>query len=79
LAASSPGGSGHGDDKKGCAATDDAFMVTAERCYQLHVHRCLRIGMTEASVLHFEQPDEQRLEDWIDDWLATLLLPGGGS
>lgn len=54
-------------------------MVTAERCYQLHVHRCLRIGMTEASVLHFEQPDEQRLEDWIDDWLATLLLPGGGS
>ena len=62
------------EDREGLRATVDAYLAGAADGSHLDVFDGLGIGITMASVLQFEQPEAQPLEDRIAGWLAARLL-----
>ena len=61
------------EDREGVRAAVGAYLASAEEGSDLAVFSGLGIGITMASVLQFEQPDAEPLEDRIARWLAYRL------
>ena len=61
------------EDREGVRAAVGAYLASAEEGSDLAVFSSLGIGITMASVLQFEQPDAEPLEDRIARWLAYRL------
>ena len=61
------------EDREGVRAAVGAYLASATEGSDLAVFGGLGIGITMASVLQFEQPDAQPLEDRIAGWLARRL------
>lgn len=63
------------EDREGVRAAVDAYLASAPDSSDLAVFSGLGIGITMASVLQFEQPEAEPLEDRIARWLADRLAP----
>ena len=61
------------EDREGVRAAVDAYLASAPEGSDLAVLSGLGIGITMASVLQFEQPEAEPLEDRIARWLADRL------
>jgi hypothetical protein len=61
------------EDRQGVRAAVGAYLASATEGSDLAVFHGLGIGITMASVLQFEQPDAEPLEDRIARWLAARL------
>ena len=61
------------EDREGVRAAVGAYLASAPEGSDLAVFDGLGIGITMASVLQFEQPDAEPLEDRIAAWLARRL------
>ena len=61
------------EDREGVRAAVGAYLASAPEGSDLAVFHGLGIGITMASVLQFEQPDAEPLEDRIAGWLARRL------
>lgn len=61
------------EDREGVRAAVGAYLASAPEGSDLAVFSGLGIGITMASVLQFEQPEAQPLEDRIARWLADRL------
>ena len=61
------------EDREGVRAAVGAYLAAATEGSDLAVFGGLGIGITMASVLQFEQPDAEPLEDRIAGWLARRL------
>ena len=61
------------EDREGVRAAVGAYLASATEGSNLAVFGGLGIGITMASVLQFEQPDAEPLEDRIAGWLARRL------
>lgn len=62
------------EDREGVRAAVGAYLASAPEGSDLAVFHGLGIGITMASVLQFEQPEAQPLEDRIARWLADRLV-----
>lgn len=62
------------EDREGVRAAVGAYLASAPEGSDLAVFRGLGIGITMASVLQFEQPEAEPLEDRIARWLAERLI-----
>ena len=61
------------EDHEGVRAAVGAYLASAPEGSDLAVFSGLGIGITMASVLQFEQPEAEPLEDRIARWLAARL------
>ena len=61
------------EDREGVRAAVGAYLASVPEGSDLAVFGGLGIGITMASVLQFEQPDAEPLEDRIARWLARRL------
>tara|TARA_Y100000590_G_scaffold442858_1_gene571512 strand:+ start:1962 stop:2648 length:687 start_codon:yes stop_codon:yes gene_type:complete len=61
------------EDRLGLRATTDAYLAAPEGLSRLDVYRGLGIGITMASVLRFESPDQTPLEATIAEWFSERL------
>ena len=63
------------EDREGVRAAVGAYLASAPEGSDLAVFHGLGIGITMASVLQFEQPEAQPLEDRIARWMADHISP----
>ena len=61
------------EDREGLRATVDAYLAAPETNSRIDVFRGLGVGITMASVLQFERPDERPIEARLADWMAHVL------
>ena len=61
------------EDREGLRATVDAFLAAPEANSRIDVFRGLGVGITMASVLQFERPDERPIEARLGEWMAGVL------
>jgi dienelactone hydrolase len=61
------------EDREGLRATVDAYLAAPETNSRIDVFRGLGVGITMASVLQFERPDERPIEARLADWMAQIL------
>lgn len=61
------------EDREGLRATVDAYLAAPEANSRIDVFRGLGVGITMASVLQFERPQEQRIETRLADWVIAAL------
>jgi len=61
------------EDREGLRATVDAYLAAPAAQSRIDVFHGLGVGITMASVLQFERPDETPIEARIADWMAQVL------
>ncbi len=61
------------EDREGLRATVDAYLAAPEKDSRIDVFRGLGVGITMASVLQFERPDERPIEARLAEWMADVL------
>jgi hypothetical protein len=61
------------EDREGLRATVDAYLAAPEAGSRIDVFRGLGVGITMASVLQFERPEERPIEARLADWMAQVL------
>jgi dienelactone hydrolase len=61
------------EDRDGLRATVDAYLAAPPEGSRLDVFHGLGVGITMASVLQFERPDEQPLDARLSAWFAAVL------
>jgi dienelactone hydrolase len=61
------------EDRDGLRATVDAYLAAPPEGSRLDVFHGLGVGITMASVLQFERPDEQQLNARLSTWFAAVL------
>ena len=65
------------EDREGLRATVDAYLAAPEAHSRIDVFHGLGVGITMASVLQFERPEERPIEARLADWMADVLGAGG--
>jgi uncharacterized protein len=63
------------EDREGLRATVDAYLAAPGAHSRLDVFHGLGVGITMASVLQFERPDEIPMEARLADWMTGVLAP----
>lgn len=61
------------EDREGLRATVDAYLAAPEGHSRIDVFRGLGVGITMASVLQFERPEERPIEARLADWMSAAL------
>jgi hypothetical protein len=61
------------EDREGLRATVDAYLAAPEGRSRIDVFHGLGVGITMASVLQFERPDEQPIEARLAEWMTAAL------
>ena len=61
------------EDREGLRATVDAYLAAPQANSRIDVFRGLGVGITMASVLQFERPDERPIETRLAEWMASVL------
>jgi hypothetical protein len=61
------------EDREGLRTTVDAYLAAPEAQSRIDVFHGLGVGITMASVLQFERPDERPIEARLADWMAEVL------
>ena len=65
------------EDREGLRATVDAYLAAPEAHSRIDVFHGLGVGITMASVLQFERPEERPIEARLADWMAGVLGADG--
>ena len=63
------------EDREALRATVEAYLSAPEAQSRLDVFHGLGVGITMASVLQFERPDEIPIETRLADWMTGVLAP----
>ncbi len=61
------------EDREGLRATVDAYLAAPTADSRIDVFRGLGVGITMASVLQFERPAEQQIDDRLAGWFNDVL------
>jgi hypothetical protein len=61
------------EDREGLRATVDAYLAAPAGQSRIDVFRGLGVGITMASVLQFERPEESPIEARLASWMADTL------
>ena len=61
------------EDREGLRATVDAYLAAPTADSRIDVFRGLGVGITMASVLQFERPAEQQIDDRLAAWFTDVL------
>ena len=61
------------EDREGLRAAVDAYLAAPEPQSRIDVFHGLGVGITMASVLQFERPDETPIETRLADWMTQVL------
>jgi hypothetical protein len=64
------------EDHEGLRATVDGYLAASPAGSRLDVFRGLGVGITMASVLQFEAPDQRPIDARLADWLGQVLVAG---
>jgi hypothetical protein len=61
------------EDRDGLRGAVEAYLAAPEAHSRIDVFHGLGVGITMASVLQFERPEEQPIEARLADWMAEVL------
>jgi hypothetical protein len=61
------------EDREGLRGSVDAYLAAPEVDSRIDLFHGLGIGITMASVLQFERPEERPIEARLADWMAEVL------
>ena len=65
------------EDRRGLRATVDGFLASDHPASRIEVFRGLGVGVTMASVMQFEAPEEVQLDVRIGSWFERSLASDG--
>jgi dienelactone hydrolase len=65
------------EDRDGLRATVDAYLAAPRERSRLDVFHGVGVGITMASVLQFERPDQLQLDARLSTWFAEVFKVGG--
>jgi hypothetical protein len=64
------------EDREGLRGSVDAYLAAPEAASRIELFHGLGIGITMASVLQFERPEQRPIEARLADWMADVLGAG---
>jgi hypothetical protein len=64
------------EDREGLRGSVDAYLAAPEGASRIDLFHGLGVGITMASVLQFERPEERQIEARLADWMAEVLGVG---